>query len=172
MEKENNTNWLTEELYKLGKQQAKIVSSGNEFYMDLLHDVLTSFQTRINIGKLDPNGITKNLLFISLKNTWLNQYQKQSTRLKKMGSVLEHQDFLADLQYSDAVDRKMSSVDRVYNTLNPVERELFLLRFVNRSNKKLVCTKLKLQSHEFNKIEENIITKIQNEYNDGTTKEE
>lgn len=168
-----NNRWLTDELYKLGKQQARVVSSGHEDYMDLLHDVLATFQVRINANKLDPKKITKALLFIALKHTWINKYQKENTQRKKLGSIMEHQDFLADLEYSNEIDKKMEAVSTIYSTLAPIEKELFLLRFVNKSNKRLVCTKLKLNSADFNKIEDKIIDNILEYYKkNGTTEKE
>jgi len=164
--KENS--WLTDDLYRLGIQQSKVLSSGASTYRDLLHDTLLSLSQRVDRGKLDPSRITKNLLFISMKNLFLNQKLKEGSRNRREREVSEQLNYLNDLEYSELNDKRMESVSGVYESLNSVEKEFFLLRFVNRSNKKIISTKLNLSSLAFNEMEDLIKTKIKEEYGKTT----
>ena len=166
-----SNHWLTDDLYRLGVQQSKVLSSGASTYRDLLHDTILSLSQRVEKGKLDPSKITKGLLFISMKNLFLNQKLKEGSRNRRESEVTEQLNYLNDLEYSELNDKRMESVSGVYESLNSVEKEFFLLRFVNRSNKKIISTKLNLSSLAFNEMEDSIKTKIKEEYNGKTQKD-
>jgi hypothetical protein len=86
-------NWLSNELYKLGLQQSRLLYP--EASEDLLHDVLEKFQLKINLGKLHPSNINKNLLFISIRNAATNIHTQQQSRRKKVDSITEELRFQA-----------------------------------------------------------------------------
>jgi hypothetical protein len=155
---------MTQELYTLGLKQAKVVTTGSEFYLDLLHDVIIQFQDKIKNGKLKPENINKNLLFISLRNTWLNSELKNNNQRGKLGGILENAMHLNELEYDDTTDNKMACVSKTYENFEPHEKVFFLHRFVSRKNKKLVMKKLNLKLYEFNDLEESIKNKIKSEY--------
>jgi hypothetical protein len=103
-----------------------------------------------------------------MKNLFLNQKLKEGSRNRREREVSEQLNYLNDLEYSELNDKRMESVSGVYESLNSVEKEFFLLRFVNRSNKKIISTKLNLSSLAFNEMEDLIKTKIKEEYGKTT----
>jgi hypothetical protein len=155
-------NWLSEDLYKLGLQQSKLLFP--ESPSDILHDTLLNLQERINRGKLDPKDITKNLLFISIRNRMYNIKVQEQSRGKKLESITEELKYLSELEYSTTFDEKMSSVSRVYEELNEDMKSFFLQRFVNRGTKKAVMQKFRLTSEQFIEIEETLKELIRQNY--------
>lgn len=159
-----SSSWMTQELYTLGLKQAKVVTTGSEFYLDLLHDVIIQFEDKIKNNKLKPENINKNLLFISLKNTWINSELRNNNRRGKLGGILENAMFLTELEYDETTDDKMSAVSKTYEGFTPFEKTFFLHRFVSRKNKKLMMKKLNLKLQEFDQIENDIKDKIKSKY--------
>jgi RNA polymerase sigma factor (sigma-70 family) len=132
---------VTQEQYNKYLKYCNIITSGNNIEaQDLLHDVLLQLYNKIELKKLTPEQINDNLVFIIIRNLFLNNKNKEKTR-EFINNKLD--DEVIDYYYGDVdldknelfisdriIQDKLEVIEKIINKLPSYEKKLFYLHYI------------------------------------------
>jgi RNA polymerase sigma factor (sigma-70 family) len=132
---------ITEQQYNKYLKYCNIITSGNNIEaQDLLQDTLIQLLNKIENKKLTPEQINDNLIFIIIRNLFLNNRNKEKTK-QNINHKLE--DELIDYYYGDEdlniqelqqedniIQNKLEIISKIVNKLPSYEKKLFYLHYI------------------------------------------
>lgn len=156
---------ITDKDYKKWLNYSKIITNNKEAD-DLLHDLIIRFIRY----KTDPNIITDNYVFISLKYLYLTKTKKN----KK--NILEYSNDLLSNVESDEIDihsfindnndkqSKLDCISKTVLSLNDFERKLYQLHFIYGLSQRKIAREISVSHMVINERINRIKQKIKDSY--------
>jgi RNA polymerase sigma factor (sigma-70 family) len=132
---------INNEKYAKYKKYALIHTSGNDIEADdLVQDTLVQILDKLSQNKLKPEQITDNLVFIIIKNRFLNNKSRDKVRNEINNKIDEE---LVDYYYGDEdlnipilqqqdniIQNKLNTISDIISKLPSYEQKLFYLHFI------------------------------------------